>query len=107
MQNRPGFSLTELLVGLVVASLIGASVVQMMTVQSQFFNVGYRVRPNEVTYAGVGVNDSAETATDNEGTNRVATATFEGKGGPALLMIAGPLNEWAIEMVDTFVASIQ
>ena len=45
-------------------------------VQSQFFNVGYRVRPSEVTYAGVGVNDSAETATDNEGTNRVATANW-------------------------------
>jgi prepilin-type N-terminal cleavage/methylation domain-containing protein len=38
MQNRPGFSLTELLVGLVVASLIGASVVQLMTVQSRFFS---------------------------------------------------------------------
>ena len=46
--------------------------------------------------------------TSSDGTiYRVATATFEGKGGPALLMIAGPLNEWAIEMVDTFVASIQ
>jgi hypothetical protein len=43
-------------------------------VQSQFFNVGYRVRPSETAYAGVGVNDSPEVATDNEGTNRVATA---------------------------------
>jgi hypothetical protein len=45
-------------------------------VQSQFFNVGYRVRPNEVSYAGIGVNDAPETATDNEGTNRVATANW-------------------------------
>jgi len=40
-------------------------------------------------------------------TYRVATATFQGKGGPALLMIAGPLDEWDIEMVNTFIASIQ
>lgn len=45
-------------------------------VQSQFFNVGYRVRPSKTEFAGVGVNDSPEVATDNEGTNRVATATW-------------------------------
>jgi hypothetical protein len=45
-------------------------------VQSQFFNVGYRVRPNKAEFAGVGVNDSPEVATDNEGTNRVATAAW-------------------------------
>ena len=46
--------------------------------------------------------------TSSDGTTyRVATATFQGKGGPALLMIAGPLEEWDIQMVDTFLASIQ
>jgi hypothetical protein len=45
-------------------------------VQSQFFNAGYRVRPSRTEFAGVGVNDSPEVATDNEGTNRVATATW-------------------------------
>ena len=46
--------------------------------------------------------------TSSDGTTyRVATATFQGKGGPALLMIAGPLDEWDSEMVDTFIASIQ
>lgn len=46
--------------------------------------------------------------TSSDGTAyRVATATFQGKGGPALLMIAGPLDEWDIEMVDTFIGSIQ
>jgi hypothetical protein len=40
-------------------------------------------------------------------TYRIATATFEGKRGPSLLMIAGPLDEWDMEMVETFVASIQ
>lgn len=46
--------------------------------------------------------------TSSDGTTyRVATATFQGKGGPCLLMIASPLDEWDIEMVDTFIASIQ
>ncbi len=45
-------------------------------VQSQFFNVGYRVRPSETKFASVGVNDSPEVATDNEGTNRIATANW-------------------------------
>jgi hypothetical protein len=46
--------------------------------------------------------------TSSDGTTyRIATATFQGKGGPSLLMIAGPLDEWDIEMVDTFIASIQ
>lgn len=45
-------------------------------VQSQFFNVGYRVRPSETAFGSVGVNDSPEVATDNEGTNRVATANW-------------------------------
>jgi hypothetical protein len=45
-------------------------------VQSQFLNIGYRVRPGSTEFAGVGVNDSPEVATDNEGTNRVATANW-------------------------------
>jgi prepilin-type N-terminal cleavage/methylation domain-containing protein len=36
--NRAGFTLVELLIGLVVAAIIGASLVQLMAVQSQFFN---------------------------------------------------------------------
>jgi hypothetical protein len=41
-------------------------------------------------------------------TFRVATVTFQGKGGgPALLMVAGPLDEWDIEMVEALIASIQ
>ena len=43
---------------------------------SQFFNVGYRYRPTETAYGSVGTNDSPEVATDNEGTNGVATATW-------------------------------
>jgi hypothetical protein len=49
----------------------------------------------------------------NEGTSsdgityRSAIATFQGRGGPSLLMIAGPIEEWDIEMVEAFIASIQ
>jgi prepilin-type N-terminal cleavage/methylation domain-containing protein len=38
MKNRPGFTLAELLVVMVVTSLIGASIAQLMTVQSQFMH---------------------------------------------------------------------
>jgi hypothetical protein len=38
---------------------------------------------------------------------RMATATFEGKGGPSLVMVAGPLDEWDVEMVEAFIASIE
>ena len=44
--------------------------------QSHFINVGYRVRPSTSEFAGVGAFDSPEVATDNEGTNRVATASW-------------------------------
>ena len=36
MSNRHGFSLAELIVGLVVASLVSASIIQLMVVQSRF-----------------------------------------------------------------------
>ena len=38
---------------------------------------------------------------------RMATARFEGRGGPALAMIAGPLSEWDGEMVTKFFEYIQ
>ena len=40
-------------------------------------------------------------------TYRTATGTFHGRGGPSLLLIACPLDEWDTEMVDSFIASIQ
>jgi hypothetical protein len=36
-----------------------------------------------------------------------ATAAFQGRSGPALVLVAGPSDEWDIEMVDTFIESIQ
>ena len=38
---------------------------------------------------------------------RMATAKFKGRGGPSLVMIAGPLEEWDADMVETFIESIQ
>jgi len=38
---------------------------------------------------------------------RSAVANFPGKHGPALVMIAGPIDEWDIVMVEEFIASIQ
>lgn len=38
MSNRQGFSLAELIVGMVVASLVSAAMVQLMVVQSQFMS---------------------------------------------------------------------
>ena len=41
-----------------------------------FVSASYRSRPNTDEFAGVGANDSAAVATNTEGTNRVATATY-------------------------------
>jgi hypothetical protein len=38
---------------------------------------------------------------------RSAVATFQGNKGPALVMIAGTLDEWDADMVETFIALIQ
>ena len=38
---------------------------------------------------------------------RMATAKFEGRGGPSLVMVAGPIYEWDGKMVDAFIESIQ
>ena len=46
--------------------------------------------------------------TSSDGTQyRSAVATFQGRGGPALVMIAGPMEEWNPDMVDAFISSIQ
>jgi hypothetical protein len=38
---------------------------------------------------------------------RMATAKFEGRGGPSLVMIAGPLGEWDTDMVEDFISSLE
>jgi len=38
---------------------------------------------------------------------RQATVAFQGKGGPALLVLSEPMDRWNDETVNTFLASIQ
>lgn len=37
---------------------------------------------------------------------RYATATFRGRNGPALIMIARPVDEWDIQMIEWFISTI-
>jgi len=46
--------------------------------------------------------------TSSEGTTyRSAVATFEGRGGPSLVLIASPLDEWDMDLIESFISSIQ
>ena len=38
---------------------------------------------------------------------RMASAKFEGRGGPSLVMVAGPTDEWDSDVVEVFIESIQ
>jgi hypothetical protein len=49
----------------------------------------------------------SEGTSSEGGTYRSAVARFEGRGGPSLLLIAGPVDEWDMQMVEDFVASIR
>jgi len=61
-----------------------------------------------VTIRGQETTLSISEGTSSDGTTyRSAVATFQGKGGPSMLMVAGPIEEWDIEMVEEFVTSIQ
>lgn len=51
--------------------------------------------------------DISEGASSDGVTYRSAVTTFQGRGGPALVMVAGPLAEWDREMVEDFIATIQ
>jgi hypothetical protein len=49
----------------------------------------------------------SEGTSSNGITYRTATANFQGRGGPAMVMVATPLGEWDREMVEEFIATIQ
>ncbi len=58
------------------------------------------VRGQETTLViSEGVNSDGETY-------RQVTVAFQGKGGPALLMLSEPVTRWNQETVDAFIASI-
>ena len=48
-----------------------------------------------------------EGVTDRGGHVRQVTGLFEGKGGPAILMISGDVTAWDQAMVDEFITSIR
>ena len=61
----------------------------------------------------VTIRGQSGTLTISEGTNsegqgyRLAYAIFQGKGGPAYLLIAAPLSDWNEAQVGEFVASLE
>lgn len=59
------------------------------------------VRGQEVTLV-----TSEGISSDGESYRQV-TAAFQGKGGPALLVLSEPVSQWNQETVDAFLASIQ
>jgi hypothetical protein len=66
------------------------------------------VEEKPVTIRGQGTTLTISEGTSSDGTlYRTAIANFQGKGGPAVVMIAGPMEEWDSEMVETFMSSIQ
>lgn len=66
------------------------------------------VEQKSVTICGqeTALNISESTTSDGVAF-RTATAKFEGRGGPSLVMIAGPIDEWDDGMVEAFFESIQ
>lgn len=66
------------------------------------------IEEKPVTIRGQETTLSISEGTSSDGISyRSATATFEGRNGPALVLIASPVEEWDITMVETFMASIQ
>ena len=76
-------------------------------------SVWYGTETTLIEQKTVAIRGQETTLNISEGTSsegiifRSATAAFPGQGGPALVLVAGPLDEWDIELVDAFVESIQ
>jgi hypothetical protein len=65
------------------------------------------IEEKPVTIRGQERTLSISEGTSSEGiTYRTATASFQGNSGPSLVMVAGPIDEWDIEMVENFISSI-
>lgn len=76
-------------------------------------NVWYSTETNILEQKPVTIRGQASTLNVSEGTSlegltyRTATATFEGRGGPSLVMVASPVDEWDREVIDEFISSMQ
>ena len=66
------------------------------------------IEQKPVTIRGEETTLSISEGTDNEGTlYRLANAKFQGYGaGPAIVLIAGPKDQWDVELMENFIASI-
>lgn len=74
----------------------------------------YNVDTTLVEKRPVNIRGEETTLSINEGTSdngvlyRMANATFQGKGGgPTLLMIVGPADQWDTALIKEFIASIR
>lgn len=73
----------------------------------------YQNRTTVVETRSVTVRGQEEQMVVHEGVNgegqpyRQALVTFQGNGGPALVVISEPLNRWDIRTVENLIASIQ
>jgi len=66
------------------------------------------IEQKAVTIRGQECNLSISEGTSSDGVElRMATAKFEGRGGPSLVMVAGPMDEWDDEMIENFISSIE
>ena len=76
-------------------------------------NVWYSTDTKIIEQKPVTVRGQETTLNISDGTSlqelsyRYATARFEGRGGPALVMVASPVDEWDLGMMDGFISSIQ
>jgi hypothetical protein len=76
-------------------------------------NVWYSTETTILEQSPVTIRGQATTLNISEGTSsggiayRMATANFQGRGGPSLVIVASPVDEWEREMVDEFISSIQ
>ena len=66
------------------------------------------VEQKPVTIRGQEATLSVSEGISSDGvTFRMATATFKGMGGPSLVMVACPIDEWNMGTVEAFIESIQ
>jgi hypothetical protein len=66
------------------------------------------VEQNPVTIRGQECTLNISEGTSSEGIKyRSAIATFDGRSGPSLVLIASPIDEWDIRMIQSFLSSIK
>ena len=76
-------------------------------------SIWYRTETSLIEEKAVTIRRQETTLRISEGTSsegvtyRTATATFQGNGGPSLVMVVAPIDEWDIELVEKFILSIR